>query len=904
MRTDHSRVLNFIGLCISMYDVVPGTLQRLREADIVGMAGLTLASLGLEYCRIGAVHATKRQGARLSGIVEVSNSHFNQGASTTNGAKETGQAPLTPLELYSVEVEMRDHISCNVNCTCSQSAAQSPVVCAHAAALLYAWLAHPLTFKPPTTSISSSTSQPFEQQAAKPLLAAEQTGNTTLEMNQPRPLPQARPVPTLQPLVPASNTAEMLAQSGLNELRGIARECDITTNGLSKQQLAEAIVELLKQPEAVRRVVATLEKQQRQLLAALTLAGGSMNDEDLRGLSERFSLGGPGQLQSMLLILQSKALIVRAALNSSMQQRIGMSGSPYDISWHVPAEVRAALHVTLPVTPFDVKAGSGQDADSPKVQQVEPYSLLADLLLVARALDGNQLEHEERYYLSDRLSEARTQSVAGRNKSEDYLSDRLSEARTQSVAGRNKSEDYPSDRLSEARTQSVAGRNKSEDYQGSARPRPLSPLPVDGSIAILAPDGMPSNALLKSLQSVVPRPLSFLRFAICLLKLAGIIFVDDGGTSSLRVLPNAAELLLGPTHIEVAHELYTHWLNQPAYEELFELQEQGLRLCCRTTPLNLPALRPGELEAENREARQTLIALLAQAPAGQWINFTALARFVYRLNPIFLQKRQRQFPAPHWWIEHEGRPLRPTQLNDWMRAEGRYLTNLLQGPLHWWGISDVALAADGRLLAFRLTPLADSFLHEVGAQFIAPGVAPGVAPATSPAIDVSENGDLLIPCTFANWPLIELIERYAEAQGIHAGQLCYRLTPGSLSEAFSRGESPAALLDLLHRAAEYRQALAPDSPLVSLLAQLERRIASYGRVRLYTEVSLLEAADQPVLRELNATTSLQQQIVRPIHPTLLLLKKQAVERLIDELKRRGQVPLLHESGFVAPRPEE
>jgi hypothetical protein len=44
--------------------------------------------------------------------------------------------------------------------------------------------------------------------------------------------------------------------------------------------------------------------------------------------------------------------------------------------------------------------------------------------------------------------------------------------------------------------------------------------------------------------------------------------------------------------------------------------------------------------------------------------------------------------------------------------------------------------------------------------------------------------------------------------------------------------------------------------------------------------------------------------VRPIHPTLLLLKKQAVERLIDELKRRGQVPLLHESGFAASRPEE
>ncbi len=38
------------------------------------------------------------------------------------------------------------------------------------------------------------------------------------------------------------------------------------------------------------------------------------------------------------------------------------------------------------------------------------------------------------YYLSDRLSEARTQSVAGRNKIEYYLSDRLSEAHSLQLA--------------------------------------------------------------------------------------------------------------------------------------------------------------------------------------------------------------------------------------------------------------------------------------------------------------------------------------------------------------------------------------------------------------------------------------------------------------------------------------
>jgi len=861
-----------------MYDVVPGALQRLRGADIVSMAGLSVASLGQEYCRIGAVHATKRQGARLSGIVEVSNTTLNQAASTTNGTIETQQAILSSPGSYITEVELRDRITCNVTCSCKQSAARSSVVCPHAAALLYHWITHPLNFTTSAPASASPVPLPFEQETAKSTLEGDLKENPVPETKQSQPLAQTKPVQALQTSFPLSDTAEILTQSALSELRAIARELEIPTNGLSKQQLAEAIVNVLKQPEVIRRVVATLEKQQRQLLAALTLASGSMNDEDLRGLFERFSLGGPGQLQNMLHILQGKALIIRATFNSSLQRRIGpgLGGSTLEICWYVPSEVRTALHVTLPITPFTVEVDSDQETASPNVQHVKPYSLLTDLLLVARALDGNRLEHD-----------GKSHEVGGRT---------------------------------------------------SGIVRSLNPLPVDGSIAIPAPNGTPSTALLESLQAVVPRPLSFLRFAIRVLRLADILYFendaneagkssttfgndtslqaygssdrsevssfrvmqqnrlkDDAGSSILHALPNAAELLLGSTRAEVTHELFMHWLNRASYDELFDLQEEGLRLRCRATPLNQPALRSGELEIENRDARQTLVALLTQAPPGQWINFSAFARFVYRLNPAFLQRRQRQFTSPHWWIEQEeGRPLHPAQLNDWIRAEGLYLAQLLQGPLHWWGICDLVLTPDERLLAFQLTPLAKSFLNviPIDAQLVAPEA---FVPATLPIIDVSESGDLFIPCTFANWPLIELIERFAEVKGVHAAQLCYRLTPGSLSEAFSRGESPTALLELLHSAAEYQHSIAPDGPLARLLAQLERRIASYGRVRLYTDVSLLEAADQQVLRELSATTSLNEQIVRPIHPTLLILKKNAIERLIDELKRRGQAPLLHDS---------
>jgi len=387
--------------------------------------------------------------------------------------------------------------------------------------------------------------------------------------------------------------------------------------------------------------------------------------------------------------------------------------------------------------------------------------------------------------------------------------------------------------------------------------------------------------------------------------LADILYFETG-TSILHALPNAARLLLGSNRAEVAYELFTHWLNRVSYDELFDLQDEGLRLRCRANMLIQPALRSGELEVENMDARQTLVVLLAQALQGQWINFSTFARFVYRLNPTFLQRRQSQFASPHWWIEQEeGRSLHPTLFGDWMLAEGRYLAQLLQGPLYWWGICDVVLTPDDRLLAFQLTPLANAFLNELSQdnQFIPTETQPSTHVSD---ISIAESGDLTIPCTFANWPLIELIERFAEVKGIQATRLCYQLTPRSLGEAFARGESSIPLLELLHSLAEYQHSIAPDGPLARLLMQLERRIASYGRVRFYTNTSLLEAADQQVVRELSATTSLQEHIIRSINPTLLILKKNAIEDLFDELKRRGQVPLLHDSreaSLVASRSE-
>lgn len=807
-----------------MDDVVPGVLQRLREADIVGLAGLTSASQGQEYCRSGYISTTRRQGARLSGMLAIPGVlPTTENMHTIAGQGESGQkmsdAVPSSVQHFTVEVELLNSHRCEVVCSCEKKAT---LICVHAAALLYQWVTRSHTFVP---SLPPSRSAPEE-----PGKASTVPKDPPISVDQAAP--SLRPSVTLQytPLLSkhqAVNTiGETLTQFGLSELRSLAREYGVVQSGLGKQQLLEMMIEKLHQPEAIRHVVSSLEKPQRQLLAAFALAGGSMSDEDLRGLFERFSLGNTGNLQDMLVALQARLLIVRTSFNHSSQQRFHPGLASLDISWYIPQEVQEALHVTLPVTPFNVEVpyGKGANPSLPSLHLAEPYTLLADLLLVARTLDQMK-------------------------------------------------DDPPEKR-----------------YQRSG-PLLASRVPTDGSLALPPPEDQPASAMIDSARTAIVRSLAFLRFAARLLRLADILYKEENWRANLRTLTDSARILLGPNRYDILHSLFTHWVNQPSYAELYELSEKGLRVRCRATPLSQPDLRRGELEQENSEARQDVLALLAQVPVGEWINFSAFARFVYRLRPTFLQRRQRLFPSPHWWIEQEeGRPLRPTQLADWLRAEGRYLAYLLQGPLHWWGICDLALSSGEQLLAFRLTPMASFLFH--GHALTTSEEQVNTAISGGQALTISSEGHLLVPCLPANWPLIACIEHFAETRGVQRERLVYALTARTLSAAIGQGRNPNELLAALIAASSPEE----EDGVRRLLAGLERRIANYGRVRLYTGASLLQTADTSVMQQLAAITSLEEQGLRSIQPTLLLLRKTGIERLLEELKRRGQAPLLHEEG--------
>ncbi len=843
-------------------NVVPVSLQRLRAADIIRMAGLAAASQGQEYCRAGGVHSTQRQEARIYGVVEVPR---DPGSSQHVTGEQAQEKPLR----FPVSVDVQSNTSWETRCVCrpdeTNGAGQKPL-CAHAAALIYRWLDRPASFSIVDASAlsahqengsSSPESSIYPDEATNRSKSATREKNGSSASLSPSSATVQRTIATT---VSRGSLLEMLTQLTLSDLRTVAREYGLATGGMSRQQLTDTIHETMMQADMVRQVATTLEKSERQLLAAIILAGALLTDEELRGLCERFSLGQARQLPSMLGNLQNKALLFRTSTSltgtganqRSTMQPVSSITPIIDVGWFVAHEVQIALHVSVPVTPVDIKE-LDEHGNRLQIQLAEPFTILGQIMLIGRALQGFVVDRHERW-LEQKTVLASPASADG---------------------------------LPVVRPGLAAG-------AASA---------IDGSVPLPMPGDMPPQAIISFLQKKLAYPPSLLHLLVRLLHQMN--WLEQNAEANILAVPaNLAFLLLGDEIADRLRELFHLWLTQSSYGELADLQDEDLRLRCRATVSNQPVLRTGELEAENALARQAIIMLLAQTPGNRWLSFASFARFVYRLQPHFLQHRQRQFVAPHWWIEHEaGRPLRPEQLHDWSQAEYHYLSRLISGPLHWWGICDVAYDTEGKLLAFRLTDLATRLLQEQEQQdqtVNSPSLKEIDYSQLAQAVVIESETAFSISCEMQFWPLITFCETFFEPGGVQQQKLFYHLSARALGQAIGRGEQPETVLTFLRTLTNRLKDDCTETGLdkagraEKMVYQIEQWISSYGRVRLYTGVTLIETAEAGQMQEIIDNPRLTPHIVQTVHPTLLILTPQGSDLLIDEYKRQGQSALVHE----------
>ena len=197
----------------------------------------------------------------------------------------------------------------------------------------------------------------------------------------------------------------------------------------------------------------------------------------------------------------------------------------------------------------------------------------------------------------------------------------------------------------------------------------------------------------------------------------------------------------------------------------------------------------------------------------------------------------------------------------------------------WLGLVDAQLES-GRVSAFRVRPAA-AILS--GKQFDPDDLAvPG-------KVRVEDDLSIVIPpgspSIAALAPILHACRlTQAAAEGLH-----YALTPDGLQALFELGLNADDIARLLTEQT--------DGPLPKVArATLDHWWASYGRVRLYDELTLIELGNDLLLRELQAATSLERVVLHRFSPRLIAVEDSAVDQLVSELGARGYAPRVVEGG--------
>ena len=323
-------------------------LLRLRAADVVRLCGLNAAADGLELVANHSVIASRREGSRLQATVNDSASH-------------------------EVWVELADEAdTVRWACDCARA---TPLACAHVAAVLSAWIAHPADF------IASADESP----SALDLEATE-----TSRVSSPLPRSPAR-APT-QPAAPTDtrSLAAALARMNSADVAEIARRVtgtDPDATADARQVVSGALGDSARLSTLLNR----LDASARELFTLIFLAGGTLTAADLETMADRIAQP-VSAAQGDVAMLERHALLL-PMLPSRMPSQHGPGSSWRHVAgWGIPDEARLAFRPALPLDTLPAKGASRlsppllpSTTGALQVVQTPPRALCLSLALLAGA---------------------------------------------------------------------------------------------------------------------------------------------------------------------------------------------------------------------------------------------------------------------------------------------------------------------------------------------------------------------------------------------------------------------------------------------------------------------------------------------------------------------------------------
>lgn len=143
-----------------------------------------------------------------------------------------------------------------------------------------------------------------------------------------------------------------------------------------------------------------------------------------------------------------------------------------------------------------------------------------------------------------------------------------------------------------------------------------------------------------------------------------------------------------------------------------------------------------------------------------------------------------------WYIRDAATKEYLSGFDQWDSVEGRLLAFLLQGPLYWLGVVELAAADNPATAAYRLTERGDQWLNQ----------RPPAQNEVRVPLVVQGDGTLLVPHNASRYDRFQAA-RIGEPLPVTPGKpYAYRITPSSLGLAREQGISPDRLLQFLERA--------------------------------------------------------------------------------------------------------
>jgi hypothetical protein len=332
----------------------------------------------------------------------------------------------------------------------------------------------------------------------------------------------------------------------------------------------------------------------------------------------------------------------------------------------------------------------------------------------------------------------------------------------------------------------------------------------------------------------------------------GAGFVRSTSTAELRPTAAAHEWLAAPPP-ERARRLLDGW----AESEWDELSDAlGMKVTRYAFGRDLPG------------ARRAILAMLREAPLGEWVTWDNLFDEVQRATPDFARPHGRY---DNWGlVSYRGEHL--DGYEHWRDVEGEQLRASIAGSLRWLGLSDYGGDEgeddkEARPVSFRINALGAAAL----------GVAP--APDLPPPAPVVVQGtyEVLVPRHAAPLARFEVARVAAYRSG---GELeRYQLTRPSVQAAV------AADIDIVAFARALERASGAELP-PNVAYSLREWAGQYGSLQI-GPAALLRAEDPLLLEQVRRDKRIRMPKHEQLAPGVVALGEGDAAKLSEDLRRAG-----------------